>query len=92
MGLADFLIIPIQRVTRYILLLKGTLSVARAEESGNVNAVFFMFVNAGLFFFYPLADLKKHTAVTNPDYTDLDRATKMVTGLALAMNHAQKRN
>jgi hypothetical protein len=40
MGLADFLIIPIQRVTRYGLLLKGTLSVVRAEESGNINADF----------------------------------------------------
>ncbi|KAG2189279.1 hypothetical protein INT44_004421 [Umbelopsis vinacea] len=59
MGLADYLIMPIQRVTRYGLLLK---------------------------------DLKKHTSVANPDYDDLDGAIKMITGLAIAMNHAQKKN
>ncbi|KAI8581399.1 hypothetical protein K450DRAFT_232880 [Umbelopsis ramanniana AG] len=59
MGLADYLIMPIQRVTRYGLLLK---------------------------------DLKKHTSVANPDYEDLDGAIKMITGLAIAMNHAQKKN
>ncbi|KAH8554856.1 Dbl homology domain-containing protein [Umbelopsis sp. PMI_123] len=59
MGPADFLIMPIQRITRYGLLLK---------------------------------DLRKHTPVSNPDYNDLDSAIKMITGLAIAMNHAQKRN
>lgn len=59
MGLADYLIMPIQRATRYGLLLK---------------------------------DLKKHTDVNNPDYNDLDVAIKMINALAIAMNHAQKRN
>lgn len=42
--------------------------------------------------FFFLADLKKHTSVANPDYDDLDGAIKMITGLAIAMNHAQKKN
>lgn len=37
-------------------------------------------------------DLKKHTDVNNPDYNDLDVAIKMINALAIAMNHAQKRN
>ncbi|KAG2184753.1 hypothetical protein INT43_000666 [Umbelopsis isabellina] len=58
MGLTDYMIIPIQRVTRYSLLLK---------------------------------DLKKHTPTTHPDYNNIDKALKVMTGLALAMNDAQKK-
>ncbi|KAJ2963121.1 hypothetical protein NQZ79_g1770 [Umbelopsis isabellina] len=58
MGLTDYMIIPIQRVTRYSLLLK---------------------------------DLKKHTPTSHPDYNNIDKALKVMTGLALAMNDAQKK-
>ncbi|KAH8554693.1 hypothetical protein BGW37DRAFT_480711 [Umbelopsis sp. PMI_123] len=59
MGLSDYMIIPIQRVTRYSLLLK---------------------------------DLKKHTPPTHRDYANIDSALKTMTGLALAMNDAQKKS
>ncbi|KAI9279459.1 Dbl homology domain-containing protein [Umbelopsis sp. AD052] len=58
MGLNDYMIIPIQRVTRYSLLLK---------------------------------DLKKHTPPNHPDYINIDKALKTMTGLALAMNDAQRK-
>jgi hypothetical protein len=37
-------------------------------------------------------DLKKYTDINNPDCNDLDVAIKMINALAIAMNHAQKRN
>ncbi|KAF7722957.1 epithelial cell transforming sequence 2 oncoprotein-like [Apophysomyces ossiformis] len=37
-----------------------------------------------------LADLKKHTDPANPDYRNIVLAHKIITGLATAMNYAQK--
>jgi RhoGEF domain len=92
MGLADYLIMPIQRVTRYGLLLKGTV-VFQGNRSicrNHFRETLLLMPERPLPFLF--TDLKKHTSVENPDYDDLDGAIKIINGLAIAMNHAQKKN
>jgi hypothetical protein len=99
MGPADFLIMPIQRITRYGLLLKGIVIIQGLQgilqkdcQHCVLSFVCFFLLMRGVWPRFALADLRKHTPVSNPDYNDLDSAIKMITGLAIAMNHAQKRN
>lgn len=75
MGLSDYAIAPIQRITRYCLLLKGNCS-PRPKMNQYINRPH-------------VIDLLKHSSPSHHDYPYLDRALKCMSALALAMNNIQ---
>lgn len=78
LGLADYAIAPIQRITRYCLLLKGVIFLFRTP-------IHFVLTHILLL----LLDLIKHSTPAHPDYPYLERALKCMTALAIAMNNIQ---
>lgn len=74
MGLSNYMIAPIQRITRYGLLLKGKY------DDFNLNILY-------LFVFY--VDITKHSNPESPDFMFIQRSLKCHLALAHAMNEIQ---
>lgn len=84
MGLSDYMIAPIQRITRYGLLLKGILiyTICTVAVLKKLNFIKF-------FFFSYHTDLTKHSNPESADFMYMQRSLKCHLALAHAMNEVQ---
>jgi hypothetical protein len=75
MVLSDYMIAPIQRVTRYCLLLTGKI---RNFTTGVICLLTCFKI-----------DLQKHSNRSHPDYVYLEKTLTSLSALAFAMNTVQ---
>lgn len=75
--MSDYFIAPIQRIPRYCLLLKG---IAHR-----------MYIFLLAVFILRYVDLQKYTNPMDDHHDALDKAIKVLTGLAMAMDHVQSK-